>query len=245
MVSKNVRSATRAVLSALGRGWRLGWRWSLRILLLLILADIGYLYSLWPDWQDYAAGEIKRSAFIESYQARRRADDRLPRLRWSPVPISRISREMQRSVVVAEDSRFYEHGGFDFEAFKEAMQTNLEKGRLAYGASTISQQTVKNLFLSASRDPLRKWHELWLTFGMEHNLDKQRILELYLNIAEFGRGLYGVEAAAQYYYGIPASRLLRWQAIELAATLPSPVKNNPETRSTAFQRRVRRISRYY
>jgi monofunctional biosynthetic peptidoglycan transglycosylase len=125
------------------------------------------------------------------------------------------------------------------------MEYNLSEKRLVYGASTISQQTVKNVFLNPSRNPLRKWHELILTIGMERSLSKKRILEHYINVAEFGRGIYGVDAAARYYWGIPASRLSNRQAIELAATLPSPVDNNPKTRTKSFDRRVRKIRRYF
>ena len=228
-------------LAALKRAWRWGWR----LALVLLLADAAYLAGIWPKWENYSAGPLQQSNFIRAYAARHRSDANLPSLRWDPVPMARISRAMQRAAVVAEDARFHEHGGIDFEAFREAMRRNLERKQFAFGASTISQQTVKNLFLSASRDPLRKWHELWLTLAMERNLTKQRILEYYLNIAEFGRGIYGVEAAARYYYGIPASQLRRREAAELAATLPSPVKNNPLTRTRAFSSRVRRILRYY
>jgi monofunctional biosynthetic peptidoglycan transglycosylase len=156
-----------------------------------------------------------------------------------------IPKSMVRAVIVAEDSRFYEHEGVDFEALKDAMEFNLSEQRMVYGASTISQQTVKNVFLSSSRNPLRKWHELLLTLGMERNLSKRRILEHYLNLAEFGRGIYGVDAAARYYWGIPAARLSSRQAMELAATLPSPVKNNPRTRTKSFRNRVKRIRRYF
>ena len=152
---------------------------------------------------------------------------------------------MIRAIVVAEDARFYEHSGIDMEALQAAMEYNLSEKRLVYGGSTISQQTVKNIFLSASRNPLRKWHELLLTIGMERNLTKKRILELYLNVAEFGRGVYGVEAAARYYWGIPASRLSANQAIQLAATLPSPVAHNPDTKTRFFNKRVRKINRYF
>ena len=227
--------------AALKRGWRWGWR----LALVLVVVDAAYLAGIWPKWEDYVAGPLQQSNFIRAYVAERRSDANLPALRWSPVSMGKISPAMRRAVVVAEDARFYEHGGIDVEAFRDAMRRNYERGRLTHGASTISQQTVKNLFLSPSRNPLRKWHELWLTFGMEHHLSKQRILEYYLNIAEFGRGVYGVEAAARYYYGIPASRLRRREAIELAATLPSPVRRNPATRSRAFLSRVRRISRFY
>jgi monofunctional biosynthetic peptidoglycan transglycosylase len=238
-----IRRFFRALFSftALKRAWRWGWR----LLLVLLLVDLAYLASIWPQWQEYAAGPIQRSNFIRAYEVERRAEPGLPPLRWNPVPIARISGNMLRAAVVAEDARFYEHDGIDFEAFGDAMERNLERGRMVFGASTISQQTVKNLFLSASRDPLRKWHELWLTLGMERKLPKRRILEYYLNIAEFGQGVYGVEAAARFYFGVPASQLRKREAIELAATLPSPVKNNPLTRTRAFQRRVYRIQRYF
>lgn len=220
-------------------------RWSLLSVLVLLVLDVGYMASIWPQWELYREGPIPRSKFISDYDSARKDNSDWPRLHWKPVPFDSISKSMIRAAVTAEDSRFYEHNGFDFEAFKEAMEHNLSAKRMIYGASTISQQTVKNLFLSSSRNPLRKWHELWLTIGMERNLGKKRILELYLNIAEFGRGIYGVEMAARFYWGIPASRLSRRQAIELAATLPSPVKNNPGTVTRAFRNRVKKIRRYF
>ena len=99
--------------------------------------------------------------------------------------------------------------------------------------------------MSASRNPLRKWHELVLTIGMQQNLTKKRILELYLNVAEFGRGIYGVDAAAKHYWGIPASKLSVKQSIHLAATLPAPVNHNPATKTRFFLKRVKTISRYF
>ncbi len=152
---------------------------------------------------------------------------------------------MIRASIVAEDSRFYSHSGIDMEALQAAMEYNLSEKRFVYGGSTISQQTVKNIFLSASRNPLRKWHELLLTVGMERSLTKKRILELYLNVVELGRGIYGVEAAARYYWGISASSLSAKQAIQLAATLPAPVTHNPDTRTKFFKQRVTRISQYF
>ena len=216
-------------------------RWGLRILLIAAVADLFYLMVTWPDWKSLAAGPVPKSNFIEEYQSRRARDKNLPRLRWWPVPFSNVPKTMIRAVILAEDARFYEHSGFDLIAFKEAMSYNLAEGRLALGASTISQQTVKNLFLSASRDPLRKWHELVLTWGMERNLTKRRILELYLNIAEFGTGIYGVQAASEVYFGAPVSQITAEQAAALAATLPSPENNNPATRTKFFERRVRKI----
>jgi monofunctional biosynthetic peptidoglycan transglycosylase len=215
--------------------------WLFRLAVIAVLADVFYLTTLWPDWDKIAEGPIPRSNFIERYEAEAEADPSAPRLRWYPVPLRWIPHHVRRAVIVAEDARFYEHNGIDLTAMKEAMDYNLEQGEIRYGASTISQQTVKNLFLSASRDPLRKWHELVLTLGMEAKLKKSRILAIYLNDAEFGPGIYGVEAAARHYWGMSVRNLNQAQAVELAATLPSPRKDNPATRSRSFLHRLAKI----
>jgi monofunctional biosynthetic peptidoglycan transglycosylase len=215
-------------------------RWALRIILILLIADLVYLATIWPDWKKLAHGNIPKSSFMQLY-ADRQAERGWPKPNWQPVPQAKIPRHMLRAVLVAEDSRFYEHSGFDLIAIREALGYNFGRGEMLVGASTISQQTVKNLYLSPSRNPMRKWHELVLTWGLEHNLRKSRILELYLNVAEFGRGIYGVQAAAQAYYGVDVGSLSLVQAAELAASLPSPVKNNPATRTERFQRRTQRI----
>ena len=215
-------------------------RWIFRILLLLLVIDLIYLAIIWPDWKALGRGAVPKSSFMQHYVAKQ-ADRDWPRLNWQPVPLSQIPRHMLRAAIVAEDSRFYTHSGFDLIAIREALGYNLGRGELIVGASTISQQTVKNLYLSASRNPLRKWHELVLTFGLEQNVRKSRILELYLNIAEFGRGVYGVQAAARTYYGIDIDQISIEQAAELAATLPSPVKQNPAARTERFLRRSQRI----
>ena len=220
-------------------------RWSLRILLLVFIMDTGYMIGIWPDWSLYQKGPIQQSNFIRQYIYEQYQHPKWRNLRWKPKPISKISRHMIRALIVAEDARFYSHSGIDMEALQSAMETNLSEKRFVYGGSTISQQTVKNIFLSSSRNPLRKWHELLLTIGMERNLTKKRILELYLNVVEFGRGIYGVEAAARYYWGKSAASLSTRQAIELAATLPAPVRHNPDTRTKFFKKRVKKISRYF
>lgn len=220
-------------------------RWGLRLLPLLILMDIGYLIGIWPNWDTYTDGPAPRSQFILAYEIEQHRHDGWRKLRWRPVSINNISRCMVRAVIVAEDARFYSHSGVDLDALREAMERNLSEKRILAGGSTISQQTVKNLFLNSSRNPLRKWHELLLTLGMEHALSKKRILEIYLNVAEFGRGIYGVDAAARFYWGVSASRLTDQQCIELAATLPSPVRNNPGTRTRSFNRRISKIRRYF
>jgi monofunctional biosynthetic peptidoglycan transglycosylase len=235
-----IRRLTGRVLGALSR-FGGGLRWAFRIVLLLLIADLFYLAVTWPDWKKLATGPTPKSAFMLDYERGRAENRDRPALRWQPVPYTAIPKTLTRAVILAEDSRFHEHSGFDLIAFKDAMQYNLGKGRFALGASTISQQTVKNLFLTRSRDPLRKWHELVLTWGMERQLKKTRILEIYLNVAEFGQGVYGVEAAARHYFGVSVASLTPRQAVELIATLPSPVKNNPATRTPFFERRANRI----
>jgi monofunctional biosynthetic peptidoglycan transglycosylase len=220
-------------------------RWVGLILLTLIIADAAYLALIWPDWESYRQGPIQRSQFILGYERESQRRDDWPELQWRPVAINKIPKHLIRAVIVAEDSRFYQHEGVDLQALKEAMEYNLSQGRMAYGASTLSQQTTKNLFLSLSRNPLRKWHELVLTFSMERNLSKRRILEYYLNVAEFGRGIYGVDAAARYYWDVPVSRINARESIELAATLPSPVANNPRSDTRAFRKRVAKIRRNF
>ena len=219
-------------------------KWGWRLLLVLAVFDLGYLAGITPDWASYASGPIQTSKFIEQYKQDKAGHRDWPRLRWQPVPISRIPERVIRAVVVAEDSRFFQHNGFDEEAFKKAMEYNFSKRRFIFGASTISQQTVKNLFLSPSRNPLRKWHELVLTFLMERNISKERIMELYLNIAEFGRGIYGVEAASRHYWNKSVSQLTYQEATELAATLPGPVKHNPATQTKYFVRHKKKIRKH-
>ena len=220
-------------------------RWFIRITLIIFIMDTGYLVGIWPDWNLYKEGPIQRSNFIREYIFQQYRHRDWPRLHWKTIRFSKIPDHMVRAVVVAEDARFYSHDGFDVEALKKAIDVNIEQKRFVYGASTISQQTVKNIFLSGSRNPLRKWHELFLTLAMERNISKERILELYLNVAEFGRGIYGIEAAAQHYWDIPASKLSTRQAIELAASLSAPVNHNPATRSVYFKKRVKKIRRYF
>ena len=219
-------------------------RWMWRALILFIILDAAWLYAIWPDWTALGRGAVPESAFIQAYRARREADRSLPPLRWRPVPFNWIPRHMRHAVVAAEDARFFEHHGVDLAAVRHALNRNLEAGAFVIGGSTLSQQTVKNLFLSPSRNPLRKWHELVLTLAMERRLSKQRILEIYLNVAEFGRGIYGVEAAARHYWHKPASALTPWEAAQLAATLPSPRRHNPATRTRTFLKRARRVYRW-
>ena len=165
------------------------------------------------------------------------------RLEWTPVPLSRISPAMQRAVVVAEDARFWEHDGVDWEAMRGALEKNWEQGRLKVGGSTITQQLAKNLYLSAARTPWRKLRELAIAWRLERSLTKKRILELYLNVIELGRRTYGAEAAARRYFGKPASDLTDLEAATLAAIIPSPRIYDPTRHAQRVERRARRILR--
>jgi monofunctional biosynthetic peptidoglycan transglycosylase len=162
------------------------------------------------------------TAFMDrSLEALQEKDPRA-RLRQQWVPYDRISVNLKRAVVAAEDARFLDHEGFDWEMIQKALARNEQRGRVVAGASTISQQLAKNLFLSSERSWLRKGQEALITWMLEDQLSKRRILELYLNVAEWGDGVFGAEAAARYHFGIPASALNAEQAAWLAVTLPTP-----------------------
>jgi monofunctional biosynthetic peptidoglycan transglycosylase len=143
------------------------------------------------------------------------------------VGLDRVSPDLQHAVIAAEDGRFYQHHGFDWHELQTAAEHEIEKGR-GRGASTITQQLVKNLFFGTGRSFLRKGAEFTLVPIAELSLGKRRILELYLNVAEWGPGIYGAEAAAHYHYGIAASRVDREQAARLAAILPAPLRWRPQ-----------------
>jgi len=162
--------------------------------------------------------------------------------RYTFVPLNRISLDFQHAVIAAEDGRFYQHHGFDWEQVRIAVEENLEDGRVR-GASTITQQLVKNLFLTTSRSFVRKGIEFTLVPLAEHILGKRRILELYLNVIEWGPGVYGAEAAAQYHFGIPAARVNREQGARLAAILPSPLRRRPARMNEYSARILERMSK--
>jgi monofunctional glycosyltransferase len=148
--------------------------------------------------------------------------------RYSPVPMSRISRDLQHAVVAAEDARFRLHHGIDWTEMQKVIGEDVESGSLGRGASTITQQLIKNIFLTTRRSLIRKGLEFTLVPLFETILGKDRILELYLNVIEWGPGVYGAEAAAHYYYNEPAARISREQAARLAAIIPNPLKRKPE-----------------
>ena len=217
-----------------------------RLLILAALAPVGlwlvWEVATWPDVAGLAHAHPATTAFIEDYRGwglfgKKREVD------WRWVPYSRISPHLKRAVIVSEDIRFFSHGGFDDAEIKAALEDAWDDKELPRGASTITQQLAKNLWLSPSYSPLRKVKEAIFTRQLESHLGKRRILELYLNVAELGRGIYGAEAAARHYYGKSAASLTEREAAELAACLPRPKTWHPGANSRAYQRKVRAILR--
>jgi monofunctional biosynthetic peptidoglycan transglycosylase len=165
-------------------------------------------------------------------------------LQRNPVPIGRIAPELQHAVVAAEDGRFYDHHGIDWKAVRKVAEESRETGEVSRGASTITQQLVKNLFFTTHRNPIRKAFEYTLAPMADTILGKQRTLELYLNVVEWGPGIFGAEAAAQYHFRTSAARLSRDQAARLAAILPAPRRRKPARMnqySAAIQTRMRQM----
>lgn len=163
------------------------------------------------------------------------------KLKQTWVPITNISANLQRAVMTAEDAKFNTHNGFDWEGIKRAYEKNIKRGKIVAGGSTISQQLAKNLFLSASKTPWRKAQEAIITMMIELIMPKQRILELYLNLVEWGNGVFGAQAAAQHYFQLSANRLTKYQSATLAAMLPNPRYYDKHRNTRFLQKRVSRI----
>ncbi len=217
-------------------------RGCLLIFAVLAAVYLGWEALNWPDVSSFVDHHPKSSAFIERYRARaERAGLPAPRHKW--VPYSRISRSLKQAVVAAEDMEFFDHDGFSRHELEAALRDAWEEKALPRGASTITQQTAKNLWLSPSYNPLRKVKEAILTWQLERELSKRRILELYLNVAEFGPGIYGAEAAARRYFGTSAAGLSTYQSAQLAAGLSRPRSWHPGAKSRSYQRRVRIVQR--
>ncbi|SMC18035.1 monofunctional biosynthetic peptidoglycan transglycosylase [Andreprevotia lacus DSM 23236] len=206
---------------AAGKKRSFGW-WLGRITLGLI--GLFLLWNLWIFLHVLAWRWVNPSdtAFMDEQQARLQAEDPNATLRHQWVPYAQISPNLKRALVASEDAKFLDHDGFDWEGIQNAWEKNLKKGHIVAGGSTISQQLAKNLFLSSKRTPWRKGEEAIITVMLEAVMDKQRIFEIYLNVIEWGDGVFGAEAAAKHYYQVPASKLSSAQAAKLAAMVPNP-----------------------
>jgi monofunctional biosynthetic peptidoglycan transglycosylase len=213
------------------------------VLALVAVLWLGWEVSQWPDIAGLAARPPVTTAFIERWQDRQRAAGRSDRVERVWVGYGAIAPSMKIAVLVAEDVNFFSHRGFDTGEIQNALRKSFDDLELPRGASTISQQLVKNLWLSPSRDPLRKAREAALTWQLERTLGKRRILELYLNVVEFGPGVWGVESASRRYFGKAAASLGDDEAALLAAALPSPAAWHPGSTSAAYRRHAEAVRR--
>lgn len=226
--------------SSRSRRTKSGWRFFRRLLVALVAAvaawlilSVALLFALRSVDPPFTIVHLQRR--VEAFWER---EPYFKRYRF--VPLERISPHLRHAVIAAEDGRFYLHRGIDWEEIRKVWEQEIPRGRLR-GVSTITQQLVKNLFLTTY--PIRKPAEFVLAPAAERILSKERILELYLNVVEWGRGIYGAEAAARHYYGIPAARLDREQAARLAACLPAPRTRRPEKMDSLSAEILERMSR--
>lgn len=210
------------------------------LILLFIVVDVGRYFFI-PDVSRLAHTNPGKTAFMEYREAEWRSEGRDKTIEQRWVPLRKVSPSLVKAVLISEDNNFWHHEGFDFKAIEGAIEKNIEAGEFKFGASTISQQLAKNLYLSPSKNPLRKMKEAILTWRIEQTLSKRRILELYVNVAEWGDGIFGIDQAARHYYGVRASQLTASQSARLAAALPNPVLYKPTGSSRFVRARAKHI----
>ncbi|MGH9173715.1 MAG: monofunctional biosynthetic peptidoglycan transglycosylase, partial [Vicinamibacterales bacterium] len=213
-----------------------------------LLASLGfcylcYIYLTLPDVRTLATNNPQTTAFMELRKREAAEAGRKLNIRQRWVPYTQISNTLRRAVVVTEDSAFFDHEGVDIQELRASLEANWEEGRFKRGASTITQQLAKNLYLSPSRNPIRKLKELLITRRLEAALTKRRILEIYLNVIEWGDGIFGAEAASRVYFGKPASALSPDEAALLAGAIINPREHSPARPTRRLLRRQQIIVR--
>jgi monofunctional glycosyltransferase len=219
---------------------RLGWRKLLRRLVIVVAAImLSYHALILFRITKLRHSNPSTTNLIEQRAESAKERGREPKITRRWVPYHNISPHLVRAVLAGEDVRFSRHAGIDWQGIYLAMKKNWQEKRFSRGGSSITQQLAKNLFLSPSRNPARKAHEMLIAWEMELILGKRRILEIYLNVIEWGDGIYGAEAAARHYFGVSAASLNEEQAIFLSAIIPAPLKGyNPNDRSYYLRHRV-------
>ena len=221
---------------------RAGLVWRAFVVLLAAgFACAAYIYLTLPDVRVLRTQNPQTTAFMElrAKQAKEKGEPVRKAQRW--VAYARISPNLKRAVLVAEDSAFWQHEGVDFQQLRESMEVNIERMEFARGASTITQQLAKNLYLSPSKNPIRKIREILIARRLEAELPKQRILELYLNVIEWGNGIWGAEAAARSYFGKSAADLSPSESALLAASIPNTRIFDPRNPSARLIRRQQMV----
>ena len=218
----------------------------LRITAIVLGVILLSLIALWislPNVQPLANENPRSTAMIDLRRQQATDAGKPFKLQWEWRPLSRISPLLQRAVIYAEDPVFFQHEGVDWEEIKEAAAHDWHTKSFDRGASTITQQVAKNLYLSPSRNPIRKLREFAIAKRLDRELTKQRVLEIYLNVAEWGDGIFGAEAAARHWFGCSASQLDAAQAARLAVALPNPILRGPNVHSRKLARKAARLVR--
>ncbi len=205
-----------------------------------LLANVCF-YFFYPDVGRLKKENPRKTSFMEYREHEWLEQGKKKRIQQHWVPLAGISPYLVKAVIISEDDKFWAHEGFDFDAMKAAIEKDLKKKKFKYGGSTISQQLAKNLYLTPSRNPVRKIKEAVLTWRLEKTLSKRRIIELYLNVAEWGDGIFGIGAAARYYYGKSAAALNPMESAKLASVLPNPRKYKVNKGSGYVENRADRI----
>ena len=208
---------------------------------LALIAAAALWWRSLPDPSGLATRTPRTTALMDQRREEAQRAGRTLRIDYRPVSLDRISPRLADAVRLSEDASFFDHDGFDWKEIRHAAESNARAGRTVRGASTITQQLAKNLWLSPEKTAWRKLEEAVLTWRLERSLTKRRILELYLNVVQFGPGTYGAAAASSRYFGVPPSQLSADQAAQLAASLPRPSSWNPGSSSSGYARHVARI----
>jgi monofunctional biosynthetic peptidoglycan transglycosylase len=213
------------------------------IFFLALITTIGFIgfYCVYPDVSKLKKVNPKKTSFMEYRENQRKSKGKKFSIQRKWVSLSNISPYLVKAIIIAEDDKFWSHHGFDVDAMQKALEKNIEKGKLKFGGSTISQQLVKNLYLTPAKNPVRKLKEAIITWRVERTLSKRRILELYLNVVEWGEGIFGAEMASQRYFGKPAALLTAEEAAKLAAILPNPIRFKVDGTSKYTERRAKII----
>ena len=217
---------------------KLLWRWSWRVFLLALIALVAIQFWFLVHVWYWAGNNPESTAFMRARLEILQQDNPKARLRQQWVPYQRISSHLKRAIIAAEDAKFVSHNGFDWDGIQKAYEKNLREGEIVAGGSTITQQLAKNLFFSGERTWWRKAQEAVVAVMIETVMSKRRILEIYLNVIEWGEGVFGAEAAARHHYGTTAAGLSPEQAARLAAVVPSPRRYGPASDTAYLQRRT-------
>ncbi|MBA4373108.1 MAG: monofunctional biosynthetic peptidoglycan transglycosylase [Thermodesulfovibrio sp.] len=215
-----------------------------RFIVILFIGLAGFIgfNFVYPDVSVLRKENPKKSAFMKYREGEWEREGKKYKVNQKWVPLSAVSPFLIKAVLIGEDDKFWQHEGFDYEAMQKAIEKDIKEKKFKLGGSTISQQLTKNLYLSPSKNPVRKLREAIITYRMEKVISKKRILELYLNVAEWGdRGIFGIEAASRHYYGKSASMLNPEESARLASVLPNPRKFDPLGSSKYVQNRSRLI----